>query len=253
MPVPVVAIGLYVPVVPILRSMMNLALPPELSTQLRVSRASLLVPVAPREMASSTAPIVIQVVCLTTVRSIGPRDALLPVTEVERLRHRSNRNRGRAVRESGGEGKGAAGKELVILVVGGEEDEAAAVGDREAHGHGVGSIQHGPVERGGDGQDPELGGAARVPCAGAIAVETKRRDEAAAGGAHGRREGAIEGAIRCQGGIALPDAILKLAVIGQRQKGRGRHRGHRGCGRAVREGGGEGEGAAGKKLEILVV
>src|SRR5215468_222953 len=180
MPVPVVAIGLYVPVVPILRSMMNLAVPPELSTQLRVSRASLLVPVAPSEMASSTAPIVIQVVCLTTVRSISPRDALLPVTEVERLRHRSNRNRGRAVRESGGEGKGAAGKELVILV---------------------------------------LGGAARVPCAGAIAVETKRRDEAAAGGAHGRREGAIEGAIRCQGGIALPDAISKLAVIGQRQRG----------------------------------
>src|SRR5215831_20452038 len=215
MPVPVVAIGLYVPVVPILRSMMNLVLPPELSTQLRVSRASLVVPPAAREVASSNAPMVIQVVRLTTVWSIGPRDALLPLTEVERLRHRGLRNRGRAVREDGGEGEGAAGKELEILGVGGEEDEAAAVGDREAHGHGVGGIQHGAVERGGDGQRPEVGGAARVSGAGAIAVETQRRDGAAAGGAQGRREGAIEGAIRCQGGIALSDAISKLAVIGQ--------------------------------------
>src|SRR5215831_17337194 len=121
MPVPVVPIGLYVPVVPILRSMMNLAVPPELSTQFSVSRASLAVPAAPRAAASTTAPTVVQAARLTTVRNVGPHKALSSVTKVERLRHRGHRGRGRAVGEGGGEGEGAAGKELEVLVVGGKE------------------------------------------------------------------------------------------------------------------------------------
>src|SRR5215471_7711896 len=70
MPTPVVATGLYVPVVPIRRSMVNLAAPPELSTQLSVNRASRVVPAAPRVTASTPTPMVVQAVRLTRLWDI---------------------------------------------------------------------------------------------------------------------------------------------------------------------------------------
>src|SRR5215467_11707480 len=70
MPTPVVATGSYLPVVPILRSMVNLAAPPELSTQFSVNRASRVVPAAPRVTASAPAPTVVQTVRLTRARNI---------------------------------------------------------------------------------------------------------------------------------------------------------------------------------------
>src|SRR5215472_13733114 len=70
MPTPVVATDSYVSVVPILRSMVNLAAPPELSTQFSVNRASRVVPAAPRVTASTPAPTVVQVVRLTRARNI---------------------------------------------------------------------------------------------------------------------------------------------------------------------------------------
>ena len=69
MPISVVPIGLYVPVVPVLRSMMNLAVPPELSTQLSVSRASRALPVEASVAASTTTPTVVQPARWTTARN----------------------------------------------------------------------------------------------------------------------------------------------------------------------------------------
>src|SRR5262249_33602443 len=149
-----------------------------------------------------------------------------------------------------GEGEGAAWQKLEILVVGGEEDEAGAVGDGEVHGHGVGGIEQSAVERGRDGQGPGLGGAARVPGAGSIAVKAQGGDGAAAGGAEGRGQGAVEGAIGGESGIALADAISKLAVVRQGQ-GTDGPRVLPCAARFRSKGGGEGEGAAGEELEIL--
>src|SRR5262245_13702912 len=70
MPTPVVATGLYVPVIPIRRSMVNLAAPPEWSAQLSVNRVSRVVPAEPRVIASSPAPKVVQVARLTRARNI---------------------------------------------------------------------------------------------------------------------------------------------------------------------------------------
>src|SRR5262245_6709073 len=70
MPTPVVATGSYLPVVPILRSIVNLAAPPELSTQFSVNRASRVVPEAPGVTASAPAPIAFQTVRLARARNI---------------------------------------------------------------------------------------------------------------------------------------------------------------------------------------
>src|SRR4030095_13805583 len=218
MPVPVVAIGAYVPDVPVLRSMMNLAVPSELSTQFNVSRASLPVPAATRVVASSTAPTIVQVVRLTTVRS----------HRSERLRDRGHGRGCGAVRERGGERERTPQEELEVLIVRRKDDEAATVGGGEAHGHGAGGVQQRPIEGGRDGQGPESGVAARVPRAGGVAVKRRGRRGPPSTRAQGRREGAVQGPIRGQGRIALAHAVAELAVVGQREGGGGRgHRGHR--------------------------
>src|SRR5262245_566858 len=152
-------------------------------------------------------------------------------------RHCSARRGGGAIGEGDGEGEGAAGKELAAEIVGGEDDEAAAIGDGEVHGKRAGGVEARGVKGRGDGKDPVAGTrAAGEPDAGGggpIAVQAQGGDGTAAGGAEGGSEGSVQGAIGSEGGVALADAIAELPVVGKGE------RGSRACS-ADREAAGEG-------------
>src|SRR5262249_1002121 len=94
--------------------------------------------------------------------------------------------RGRARREGGG-GVGGARGEFTALIVGGEDNEAAAVTHGETHGHGSPGVQEHAIERRRCAEDPVTRArAAGAPDAGGhgpVAVESQGGDGTAAGGA----------------------------------------------------------------------
>src|SRR5262249_9167549 len=161
----------------------------------------------------------------------------------------------RAVREGGREGQDVAGRKLAGEVVGSEDNEAAAVGNREVDGQGAGGVRDGSVEARGNGADPVAGGgAARRPGAGPggpVAFEAQGGDGAPPTGAERGGEGGVQGAIGGEGRLALADAVAELAVVGQGQGGGGSRHGGRANGRGtVGEGGREGQDVAGQNLAL---
>src|SRR6266496_3256347 len=74
MPVPVVAIRVYVPAVPVLRSMLKVAMPPALSIQSSVSWAALAAPTVKTALPTSIAPKIFHTIRLDTLRDKTRRD-----------------------------------------------------------------------------------------------------------------------------------------------------------------------------------
>src|SRR5215472_11738447 len=106
----------------------------------------------------------------------------------------------RAVREGGGEGEGAAWEELTVLIVGGEDNETAAVAHGETHGHGSSGVQERAIERRRCAEDPvtraRAVGAPDARGHGPVAVKAQGSDATAAGGAQSGGECAVWNAVR---------------------------------------------------------
>src|SRR3990167_2371959 len=107
---------------------------------------------------------------------------------------------GGAVGEVGGEGEGGARGKPHVVPVGGEEDEAAAVGDREIHGARR-AVVEGAIEGTGDAEGPEAVAGGGIPRGGA-AGEFEGGDGAGATAcAEGGGEDGVQPAIGGEGAI----------------------------------------------------